>query len=160
MVTRKGRSYSWMEEKQNAKHQLIGIMSRCTIRKHSELIPEMKYTSDCQCLCKKCHSVWQPFGGKKQNVHSQQYQHWSKDDVTIPSLSIVAGIVLIEWKIVNNKYAVSFYKQHLFVILIIFSFLWFADVWDFASGKSTQTEWKLLYVKRWECQSDNYNFNP
>lgn len=69
MVTRKGRSYSWMEEKkENTKHQLIGITSRCTIWKHFELISEMKHTSDCQCLYKKCQLLWKPFGGKRRRL--------------------------------------------------------------------------------------------
>lgn len=141
MATRKGRSYSWVEgkKKENTKSQLIGIMSRWTIRKHSELISETKCTSDCQCLYKKCNLLWKPFGGNNQKAYSQQYHYWLTDDVTISSLPIVAGIVFIKRKTANNKYVVSFYKQHLFIILIIFTFLWFANAWDFATGKSTQT---------------------
>lgn len=111
------------------KRQLIGIMSRCTIRKHSELISETQCTSDCQRLYKKCHLLWKPFGGKNQKAYSQQYHYWLTDDVTISSLPVVVGIVFIKQKTANNKYVVSFYKQHIFVILIIFTFLWFENAW-------------------------------
>lgn len=40
-----------------------------TIRKYFELISEIKCTSGCQHLFKKCYLLWKPFGEKKQKSH-------------------------------------------------------------------------------------------